>query len=372
MARRNYKAMKDAKLQTVYSELINKGDSFHRADDPAADTQEVAALLRERGLDVPEADEEPAPQGPRMPFAAHLSQGKATIDAAVQGKPSVMEPKVDGWFLMVERVDAGVRAWLRSGEEATHRLPFHRREWETILPVGTILVGELCTIVAGEGGLVSGSSKDVHTIMRRTTKDPEAEGSKALKFLAFDCLRHLHGDLIGQPLRERQDLLKRLLIGSESYRDYTFDLTHWQEEPSEEGYANLIQQGWEGAIVKHLDAPYVPGARGYGQFKLKAKDTVDVVVINVHEGNGEFQGMAGALVVGQHDSDGVLVMRGRVSSGLDHAERRRIWAAPEEHIGRALELRHMGVDEGFRHPVFLNWRDDLDPATVMRHDGRVG
>jgi hypothetical protein len=44
---------------------------------------------------------------------------------------------------------------------------------------------------------------------------------------------------------------------------------------------------------------------------------------------------------------------------------------PSAYVGQVMELRHMGVQAGgFRHPVFLRWREDLRASEVDWHDGR--
>lgn len=385
VSKRNYRAMKDPKLVKVYEELVRGGDARHRAvqstggyrDDLAA----VQAIMSERGLPIgrdetEEEDEEPA--GPRIPFSPMLALGKPSVEAAVGQRDCVMEPKADGWRLIVER-DRGnnVRAWLRSGDEATHRLPHHVREWARWLPPDTVLDGELCLFHPDESltlGVRPGSSHEVHTLMRRTAKDPTGEATHQLKFFVFDCLRYLGDDQIHRPLRERQEWVRKLFrddLQAIVNLEHTYPMLPWREPPTEEGYARLVREGWEGAIVKDLDAPYAPGARTASVCKLKSKDTVDVVVMAVHEGNGEWGGMAGSLSVGQFDKMLTLVQRGSVGSGFTFPERQRIWDNRDSYVGQVLELRHMGVQAGgFRHPVFLRWRPDLRADQVDFHDGR--
>lgn len=385
-SRRNYAAMKDEKLRVCEAQLTNGGDAFKRAvnggGDPAADLAVVRSLLDQRGLPsgdtpalaVPE-DDEPLSSDDGQFVGAHL--GKATdIDelltvnmALLAGNENglLAEPKLDGFWLQLWVGDAfGVKAWTRQGAEVTERIP-HIISWASKnLPVGARLVGEL---VHGE----QQGSNLVHQLMRRTSKDPTGEGTAPLNMVVFDCLAHSGADISGERFASRRVFLRSLL---DPWIDTPSPIQPIFQEPLAEGvYERYVSQGFEGIMVKDPAAPYQPGKRGAGMWKCKAEATVDVVVMGVTEGNGEFAGMAGSLTIGQHSGDGLLLSnlteRGHVSSGLDFLERRAIWKDPDAYQGRVLELRHMGIQAGgFRHPTFIRWRDDLVASDIEIHDGR--
>jgi DNA ligase-1 len=103
----------------------------------------------------------------------------------------------------------------------------------------------------------------------------------------------------------------------------------------------------EGVIVKNYNAKYVC-KRDKGWMKIKDKQTVDVEVKDVVEGEGKYQGSTGKLVV---DYNGVSV---GVGSGLSDRLREKFWHRPDEIIGKIIEVsfHEETPDKSLRHPVF--------------------
>jgi ATP-dependent DNA ligase len=365
-SRRNYGAMKDDKLLKVIDELQSGGDAYRRAvnggGDPQADLKLALDLAVDRGLmqgsDTMLARAEAAPDDDDVRFIGSHLAAKGSLADIRDGW--FMEPKLDGFWLQTFTATDTEIAWLRSGDRIDHRIP-HINSWlAENLPSGTRLVGELMHS-DGQG------SRRVHGVLRRTTQDPYTAGCEALGFTVFDCLEVGSEDISGLPFSERRARLEAMPCLADDAAPV--GLIH-QVSATAEQYHRLVGTGFEGAILKDPAHAYQPGQRGKGVIKLKTHTTVDVVVMDVGEGNGELEGSTGYLVVGQH-RNGELVRRGRVSSGLTRQERATIWANPQDFIGAVLELRHMGVDvDGFRHPCYVGWRPDLAPSQIEWHDGR--
>ena len=115
----------------------------------------------------------------------------------------------------------------------------------------------------------------------------------------------------------------------------------------------FVEDGFEGAMVKFLDAPYKFG-RGYEVMKLKAFHDADVVVEGLLEGTGKHAGKLGSFQV---VFNGVDV---QVGSGLTDSLREQIWADKESFLGRVIEVRYQEVtpDGSLRFPTFVCFRND--------------
>lgn len=135
-------------------------------------------------------------------------------------------------------------------------------------------------------------------------------------YLVFDLLRLEGGDLRKLPYRERRELLDAL--GLEG--------PHWITPPvSHDGEAAMAisaRQGLEGVVAKRLDAPYLPGARSSAWVKVKHLVTADYLVGGWTSDRRELS----SLVLGERTDEG-LAYRGRVGTGFDEAEQRRLVAA---------------------------------------------
>jgi DNA ligase-1 len=117
----------------------------------------------------------------------------------------------------------------------------------------------------------------------------------------------------------------------------------------------FVASGYEGAMIKDLDAPYKFG-RGYEVMKLKEFFDVDLKIEKLLEGTGRLLGMLGAVQV---NLDGVEV---QVGSGFSDELRKTIWNNPEKFVGRTVEIRYQEKtpDGSLRFPTFVCFRNDRD------------
>ena len=113
------------------------------------------------------------------------------------------------------------------------------------------------------------------------------------------------------------------------------------------------EEGYEGAMVKFLDAPYKFG-RGYEVMKMKVFHDVDLPIRGLLEGTGKHAGKLGSVVVNYH---GVDV---QVGSGFSDDLRTAIWADKDNFLGRMIEVRYQEVtpDGSLRFPTFVCFRND--------------
>jgi len=114
-----------------------------------------------------------------------------------------------------------------------------------------------------------------------------------------------------------------------------------------------VAEGYEGAMIKDLSAPYCFG-RSYSVMKLKAFHDVDLEIKGFTEGAGRHRGKLGAVVV---DYNGVDV---QVGSGFSDDLREQVWNDRESFTGRMIEIRYQEVtpDGSLRFPTFVCFRND--------------
>ena len=115
----------------------------------------------------------------------------------------------------------------------------------------------------------------------------------------------------------------------------------------------FVSEGYEGAMVKNIDAPYLFG-RGYEVMKLKAFYDADLNIEGFVEGTGKHEGKLGSVLV---TYEGVQV---QVGSGFNDALREQIWSDQESFLGRVIEVRYQEVTENgaLRFPTFKCFRND--------------
>lgn len=126
-----------------------------------------------------------------------------------------------------------------------------------------------------------------------------------------------------------------------------------------EDHTKFVAEGYEGTMVKDLDAVY-KCKRSYDTQKIKDMETLDLVVVDVLEGEAgtKNEGRLGALVV---EFEGYRV---NVGSGYSDAQRDEFWATKNDLVNRIIEVKYQEVTnnqnggKSLRFPVFMGFRHD--------------
>jgi DNA ligase-1 len=115
----------------------------------------------------------------------------------------------------------------------------------------------------------------------------------------------------------------------------------------------FVEAGYEGAMVKTIDAPYRFG-RSYDVMKVKEFHDVDLPIIGLEEGTGRHAGRLGAVKI---NFNGVIV---KVGSGFSDEQREQVWNNQDNFLGRIIEVRYQEVtpDGSLRFPTFVCFRND--------------
>src|SRR4029079_2868574 len=74
--------------------------------------------------------------------------------------------------------------------------------------------------------------------------------------------------------------------------------------------------GAAGVLGKAMAAPYEAGRRGASWLKVKAAETLDLVILAAEWGHGRRQGLLSNLHLGARDPNGGFVMLGKTFKGL--------------------------------------------------------
>jgi DNA ligase-1 len=122
---------------------------------------------------------------------------------------------------------------------------------------------------------------------------------------------------------------------------------------------DAIANGYEGIMIKDLDAKYVC-KRHVAWLKQKPFIEVSLEVTNVEEGTGRNEGRLGALVCSGIDDGKTIVVN--VGSGFSDSDRIEFWADRDSVIGQIVEVRADAITQNqdgtysLRFPRFLRFR----------------
>jgi len=305
---------------------------------------------------------------------------KSAEEALTYFENAAVEDKYDGIRAQAHINQGEARLYSRTRDEITESFP----ELPPALgglPDGTILDGEIVAWSPGEAGVptrqisalttnpagAEGRALPFSTLQQRLGRKKVSEKMMRdipIAYLAFDVLCSGGELLLDRPLRERAQILDKLLATprtvaisqSPSQSRFGFE----GEEPSsaavlrapvstvhspddiENLFAAARARGNEGLMIKDLDSRYTPGRRGKSWLKLKRElATLDVVVTAVEYGHGKRIGVLSDYTFAVWDGDR-LVNIGKAYSGLTDAE----IAAMTQWF-----LKHVTRDEGLRLEV---------------------
>jgi len=261
------------------------------------------------------------------PMLAHPLKRISYID----WKTAYVQPKYDGHRMLVEITEKGVRGWSRLGKEITSVQ--HIFDALCHLPIGTVLDGELYH-----------HGTPLQTIaswIKRYQKE-----SSNLKYIVFDMVD------TDRPFRERICRLEEILKS----RPYHIDIAPTQAIKDHEElnyFTNLfIEQGYEGAILRHSMLGYEIGRRSNSLVKVKKFLDAEFECVDIKESRDGW-----AVLTLKTDSGKLF----GASAPGSIAEKEAVLKEPQKYIGRkvTVEYSQLTVDGVPFHPVAIRWREDI-------------
>ena len=262
-----------------------------------------------------------------------------------------IEPKLDG-IRVIATVDAA-KGWVSFQTRNGHPLTTLGSCAPDLLKLGAA-IGKPCCFdgeaIAG-AGFYDGAGK----LMKKD--DTDADGILAIfdlpwveGWVATDCVPYLDRR---KAITDAFD--KAGLHSSEKIKQVpVFETITTADIDPEALVQKAISLGWEGVVLKDIDAPYYQGKRSKAWIKLKGSETYDCPIVGFVPGKGRFDGAAGALLINYL---GTVVA---VGSGLSDELRLAISDQPHLYIGKVAEVQCQEItpNGSMRHPTLVKIRWD--------------
>lgn len=235
----------------------------------------------------------------KIPLTA-ISPQLATLTKRVPtGADWIHEIKWDGYRAIVQIQNRKVKIFSRNGLDWTKKYQTLEKEFKKIPIEQATLDGEVVVLDRKGRGNFS--------LLQDTLK-----GSKLhqLRFVAFDLLALNQFDIRKLPLKNRKELLEKLIRNQDSKNIlYSGHLASGKKL-----FSKMCLQGQEGIISKNQNAAYQSG-RSRDWYKVKCANKQEFVVGGYTESTGATRSGFGALLVGFF-KDGKLSYAGRIGSGF--------------------------------------------------------
>ena len=245
---------------------------------------------------------------PFRPVKMMLAQAGTIADQIAEHGTVAVEYKYDGSRFQFHKVGERFRIYSRKLEDVTESIPDVARHLMEATGHDVILDGEAIAVREGR-------PMPFQYVIRRFRRKHEIDSMMEQIELVpqvFDIL-YLDGEsLVDRPFSERRRYLEETLHDHVAPQFQTGDPAR-----AEEIYADALNLGHEGIMVKVLDSPYTPGVRGRLWVKVKpGVETLDLAVIGAEWGEGRRAGMFGSFLLAVQDEGGRLLPVGKVATGI--------------------------------------------------------
>ena len=270
----------------------------------------------------------------------------------------------------------------RRGTDITSRYPELTADGLGLPPEPAVFDGEL--VALDESGRPSFSLLQNRMNLLKAQEITAEARRTPVSYYVFDLLEHDDEDIAGLPLRDRREMLERVLARARpplSAPPIFDDL---------DGALQTAREfGLEGVMVKDPASPYRRGIRTESWLKVKLTQTQEVVIGAIRPGRGGRSGSIGSLLLGIPGPDGLQYV-GRVGTGFSDATLARLaealtrlrtdtnpfvgvpaadasdalWVRPE--LVAEVEFAEFTPQGSLRHARWRGLRPDKTPADVVR------
>ncbi|MFD3786928.1 ATP-dependent DNA ligase [Streptomyces cyaneofuscatus] len=309
---------------------------------------------------------------PVQPMLAHTAT--SVTEAVDKLGPCAVEEKIDGIRVQVHRDGDRVRAYTRTLDDITDRLP------ELVTAVAALETGRFIldgeVIALGDDGRPRPFQETAARVGSRRDVAAAAAGVPIVPVF-FDALSADGEDLLDLPFADRHAALARLVPEALRVRRALVpDPADAEARRAAEAFlAETLERGHEGVVVKDLAAAYSAGRRGASWLKVKPVHTLDLVVLAAEWGSGRRTGKLSNLHLGARRPDGTFAMLGKTFKGLTDAllewqtEKLRALATGEDgqvvtvRPELVVEIAYDGLQRSTRYPAGVTLRF----ARVLRY-----
>jgi DNA ligase-1 len=316
------------------------------------------------------------------PLGFMLATPIETARGADLDVPHAVEDKIDGIRAQAHVSAAGVHLFARGQGPVTKAFP------DVVGPLaGAAHDGLRAAILDGEIVVMTAEGRPrpfsaIQPRLKKTEPDDDLVRDHPVRYVVYDIL--LEGDdvLLGLPFLERRARLVKWLATAPAPLVLHDSRPLTSKETLDAEFDAARARGFEGLVLKRLDAVYAAGVRGFAWLKVKkALATLDVIVVAAERGHGKRAGVLSDYTFAVRSGDDLLTV-GKAYSGLTDAEilsmtsRLEAIAIGEEEHGYlrvrpeiVLEVAFDGLQKSDRHssgfalrfPRIAHIRDDKKP-----------
>jgi bifunctional non-homologous end joining protein LigD len=248
-------------------------------------------------------------------FAPMLAASTGRLPEQLDGW--TIEPKWDGVRVIADVTARDARLWTRNGNDKAPQFP-------EIVDALIALAGAHGPFVI-DGEIVAldsrGRAQRFQALQGRVHAENEqtrARHAKATRtaFVAFDLLVADGRSLVALPWSARRKALEALVPARRTGVIRRGESVRCGSAAARKLFERAREEGWEGVLLKRVDAPYAAGRRTPDWRKVKLEREQEFVIGGfTAPTQGAARDHLGALLVGYYDAQGRLRYAGKVGTG---------------------------------------------------------
>lgn len=332
------------KVQTTY-DVIYEGKNIGKANGTTAHEQAISEAKskwekqKKKGyvesIGAAEADElDDLIEGGIVPM---LAQSFSKHGHKIKF-PCYVQPKLDGIRCIAILRDGKCTLWSRT-RKRINSVPHIEQELERMFKINVVLDGELYN---------HKYKSEFEKIVSLVRQEESGEGHEIVQYHVYDVVSEKNFD-------HRQESIRFWFQTGDSDSVIPVETKYIQEKEVMDYFEKYKKEGFEGAMLRNSDSPYV-NKRSYDLQKVKEFDDAEFPIIGIEEGRGKLAGRVGAFVCRTTSGKEFLAkMSGETSNLKKYFEDHSLWK------GKLLTVQYQGLTgkEGVpRFPVGLRFREE--------------
>lgn len=309
---KNFKLSPEEQLKYNEIALITE-EAFNTLNDYAK-----VAELAKKGLE----NLKDIPLMPGTPLKLMLFVKADSIPDAFErvGSPAAWEYKYDGFRVQIHKQKEDITLFTRRLEDVTPQFP------DVVEAIRKGVNGDSFIIDAEVVGFDKKTFEylpfqSISQRIRRKYDIPDMVKNFPVETNVFDVIFHNGDSVAKKSFTDRRKLLEAIVKPIPRLLVIAKQIITDDEKIGENFYSESLKKGFEGVMVKRLDAPYKPGRReGYGVKLKPVMEALDLVIVRAEWGEGKRTGWFTTFTLACQDEEGNLLEIGNVGTGIKEKE----------------------------------------------------
>ncbi len=253
------------------------------------------------------------------PIKAMLAQKVKTIAQGFEalGKPCAIEPKYDGFRLIIHKKNKEVVLFTRRLENVTKQFP------EVVEYVKKYVRGNSFILDSEAVGFNRKTKeyKPFQEISQRIRRKYDIERlvkQLPVEINVFDIIYYNGKSFLNESFKKRTALIKKIIKNTPYKIIHAKQIITDNEKKAEEFYKKALKEKQEGIMMKNLEAKYNPGSRVGHMLKIKPEERdFDLVIVGAEYGTGKRSGWLSSFILACRDEKTKEFLEvGKVGTGI--------------------------------------------------------